>query len=386
MKKITKMKNFKIDLQMFASENPVVSANQVINDDVNNDLMLINPNNAPLVSMLRNKGVDRATSTTIKWVDNFVRPAQDVLDGAITDVAVTLDVTDVDFIINGILLSVEEEIMLVTAVAGVTATVTRGYAGTTAVAHADGVELRNMGFDNEETEEYRASKSKVQVNISNNTRIFTESYELSRTAQEVASLGNGVATELAKQELKAKERLMAQMEYAYIHGVKFESGNKRGNDGLLNLVGTYGITYDAGAAAISIDKLEDVTELIFRAGGQGELSAGQYYVLANTNQTRKINDFNASKVRTERGEQVAGELVNFVDTNVGRINIMQVPSMPTDKILIVNLENATEKELAAFRILIQGTNGLVDRYQIDGESTIEMVGLPKSALIENLTV
>lgn len=381
------MKILKLMLQMFTSQNPVVSANQIVQNDINNDLMLINPNFAPLISYLRNKGVVATGSTTIEWIDNYVRPVQDTINGALTDVATSVVVDDADFGINGILLQIDDEIMLATAwdEGTKTFTVTRGYAGTTAAAHSDGAEIRNLGFDNAEDAEYVASKSKIPVNIDNYTRVFTESYELSRTAQSVNAQGLGGATQLALEEEKAKQRLMGQMEYALIHGRKFKSGNKRGNDGILNLISIYGITNDAGATAISITTIEDTTELIFRAGGQAMLAAGRYAIVANTNQARKINDFNNDKVRTTRTDNTAGEIINFVDTTHGRLTILQTASFPKDQIGVVNLDDLTEKQLSAFRIVRQGTNGLVDRFQIDGETTFEMKGLPLAALITNLT-
>ena len=162
------------------------STNQAISNDILDELQLVNPNNSPIIShILRGGRVDKATSTTIEWIDHYERKTTSSLKVALSAGVTEIQVVDEDILVQDALLSIGDEIVKVIKVkTDNKADVTRGYAGTISTAGniAANTIVQSLGIEMEEGGELKKSSVRLPVHITNNTGIIYEEYEVNRNS------------------------------------------------------------------------------------------------------------------------------------------------------------------------------------------------------------
>lgn len=389
-----------------AVNNPIQTTGQVLVNDMNEEFKLINPNYHPLVSWLRARGKRRScVSTTAEWFSQSPRPMADELAADMTDVATTMVVTDDLFGFVDQLIRIGDEIVLVTAVSedNLTLTITRAQNGTTATAHTTGDLVEMLALDVGEADGAIEGNQTVKERYTNYTQIFMETYGLTRTAQSVYAHGNGGMNQLSVEEELATRNLMKQMETSYMKGIKkkvskLKNGKNqefRNCDGLETMIETNGIVNVVGGA-LTFEAIEDLANDIFEAGGAAGLAAGMYYILAPTNQVRRLNALNQNIVdgsgnalnRVTRMDKdpVLGTNILQVQTSVGVLNVMPMSTMSKTKLIVADLEELMEVELRPYSNTKQGEAGLQDKYMLEGESTLEVGALKIQGIMTGLTV
>ncbi len=375
-------------IQVFAgggTTGKINTTNQLISNDISDELNLINASVSPVVShILRGGRKTPTTSTTIEWIDTYIRKTDTFLAADITDAETSLTVTHGEVLVKDSLLSVEDEVVYVTAVSGDTATITRGYGGTTAEAHTKGVEIKNMGIFMEEGGELKPSTVKLPTNIENKTGIIYEQFEVTETAKHTYIQGQSGLSAYQIESMKKKEEIMSIMENKILNSVKFTDGLKRNNDGVKALIKKHGIMVDAEGAELTKAFLDKVVKQIIDAGGGNDLAAGKYFVIAPYDQVNRIDNFNKETIRTSQDERVTGTKITQIVTTGGTLNVFHANSLNADEMGIMNLEELEMKELYPFKEELGAKTSLGEKYFIHGEFTVKLGKCPCQMWVKNL--
>jgi len=153
-------------------------------------------------------------------------------------------------------LAMGSENMLVTArganSGGVTTyTVTRGYDGTTAIAHTAGKSFRIVATDEAEGADATTDQSEFSYSDISYTQIFRRELIKSGTEQAVDVFGN--INDLSREGMKKMEELHMEVQSALLYGVgRDDTGTKkRRMRGLKDYSAQVGNTIDAGAVALT---------------------------------------------------------------------------------------------------------------------------------------
>lgn len=375
-------------IQVFAgggTTNQINTTNQLISADISDELNLINASVSPIVShILRGGRKTPTTSTTIEWIDSYIRKTDTVLSANIGDSDTTLTVAHEEVLVKDSLLAIEEEVVYVTAVSGATATVTRGYGSTTKVAHNKGVEIKNMGIFMEEGGELKPSTVKLPVNIENKTGIIYEQFEVTESAKHTYIQGQNGLSAYQMESMKKKEELLSIIENKILNSVKFVSGMSRNNDGVKALIRQHGIVVDAEGAELTKAFIDKVVKQIIDAGGGNDLAAGKYFIVAAYDQVNRIDNFNKDTIRTSQDEKVTGTKITQIVTTGGTLNVFHANSLNRDEALIMNLEELEMKELYPLKEEIGAKTKLADNYFIHGEFSVKLGKCPCQMWVKNL--
>ena len=381
-----------------ATVSTMNSSDLFTQEDINNTLKAINKNINPLWSLLLASGrVDQVQSTDIAWFTKNSRPSTARLGADITDVATTLTVDDEDFGVVEQIIRIDDELLKVTAVSGtpaITLTVTRGFGGTTATAHTTGTQVKFNGFDLPEDSDAIQGKMVKQKKYTNITQPVMEQFELTETAKAVLPQGTSNKKALALELVSTMETLQGQIENAIVSGVKFDSGNTRRMAGLESIVEDNGIVKQINGD-LTFEAIDEACRDLAYAGAKARLKSGMYYLVAPLAQIPKINALNQNIVdssgnaiqrisRTQ--DEILGTEILQIRTSAGTIKVLEVDSMTESKVGIFDIEELRLKALVPVSMKNLALTGLVDKYMLHGEYSIE-VGKPTlQLLMTGLTV
>jgi hypothetical protein len=345
-------------------------------------LLLLNEHQTPLVSLLGFS--DPVTQVEHVWFEDEMFADESVINNGANVLAgdTSFDVADAEPFRANQVIKVDDELMLVTNVSGTTLTVTRGYAGTTAVGHNDGAKVEVMFVEGVEGADARAARFKARKRVSNYTQIFDETISISGTAAAVSQYGidDLYDHERAKKILE----LALQLEKAAINGIKYESG-----DGLTRQMG--GLRYfiqtnvvDASGAALDDTKLNDAMQKIYEKGGFA--NGGMYKIMVGAKQKRAISGFQKSDIRLTRAENTRGQVVDFFVSDFGQAEIILNNNLAPDEVIIFDANRVAIKPLQGreFTHEYLGKKGDYFEGQIVGEYTLQFVQEKAHARIKNL--
>lgn len=375
-------------IQVFAgggTADQINTPNQIISNDISDELNLINASVSPIVSHILRGGRKTPTnSTTIEWIDSYIRKTDTLLNVNITDTDTTLTVDHAEVLVKDSILSIEDEIVYVESVSGATATIKRAYGGTTAEAHTKGVEIKNMGIFMEEGGELKPSTVKLPMNIENKTGIIYEQFEVTESAKHTYITGQSGMTAYQVESMKKKEEIMSILENKILNSVKFVAGTSRNNDGVKSLIKKHGLVRDAQGVELTKAFFDDVVKDIIDAGGGNDLAAGKYFVVAPYGQVNRIDNFNKETIRTSQDERVTGTKITQIVTTGGTLGVFHANSLNGDELGILNLEELKIRELYPLKEEMGAKTKLADNYFIHGELTVELGKVPCQMWVKNL--
>lgn len=346
--------------------------------DIDPLIRMLSPTETPLQSGL---GSDRRTvlatdgcfEKKIEWQDDTILTPQSataasIIDGVVTTVTVTTG-EQLRFAVGDVI-QIENEKMRITAYGGGAdqLTVTRGVFGTTAVAHTTvGTLITNLGAALPEGSDPGQVRSQDRNNRFNLTAIFGPT-PVTVTGTEMAVRKYGLSTtEFDYQAaLRMKEEVI-KLEQQLVYGTRFEdgSGQWRQMGGISFYVTT---NVDATASALTQTRLLDQIENCWKLGGRPDKA------LLGSKQKRFISNstnFDQDDIRLGRMDVGRGQVVDFFDSDFGRIDfVMHRWLRPTD-IFIFSREQATIKTLRPFQFKMLGDTGDSTKGMIVGEKTLK---------------
>lgn len=259
------------------SGNLAAALNETV---INEAFQLVLKNRPSLLSVVGPFGQSRAATEGYKmsWLDMQVSADALTVNGAVLAAATSITIAAGSVVARpGMLLSAEgsDEVMLVTAVAGLDLTVTRGVAGTAADI-ADGATLTIDSVGREENSLGIDDGIFQPETVENFFQTIDTMVTFSRRA--LATMQYGNTNSMAFQVQERIRQLAIKLDRMLIRGAKLsttvggESVTYSG--GLRYWAGQAGrINQDAGAAALTLDLIGDLDKEIVTRGGQTDTLA-----------------------------------------------------------------------------------------------------------------
>lgn len=344
--------------------------------DLSNELAeIIRRDNTSFLSRVGIAG--EATETKHSWMEDSLNAnsvvSAEAMDGSETDFDVTTG-QGVRLRPGSLIRNVSEagktEVMMVTGVAGDTATVVRGYGSTTAETHSTGATFRIISNAAQEGQDAPADESKIRTKVSNYTQIFQKGIQISYTMRAV--LQAGVADEYTHQVSRRLMEVMRDLDSALILGI---SGSTQGSDtvyrtmgGLLEFASQVGGNVTSTSEALTLSVVNDMCKQIWDDGGYPN------FILVGGKQKRAISAFDQSARRSAYDGQVAGYVVDKIVTDLGfMLDVIVDPWMPDDTVVVGDINKVKVMPLrdSAMRVEDIAKTGASYKGQIYGEYTAE---------------
>ncbi|MCR8937638.1 DUF5309 family protein [Brevibacillus laterosporus] len=335
-------------------------------ESVVDEILLLNPNQTPMLNLLGFS--NPVISTTHVWYEDEVFATKANVTTAADAAATTLVVSDIEPFRDGLIVQVNEEMLLVQSIELTTKslTVVRGYGGTTAAAIAKNSQIEVMFVEGTEGARARDPRYKSRAKVENITQIFDDSIEVSGTAQSLAQYGIGdqYGYEKAKKELE----LALQLEKAIINGLYFDNGKVRQMRGIRNYIQSNVITADS---AITTALLNDTAQKIYTLGGFS--SGGRYAFVVPAKQKRAISELAGDKLRLTQAETARGQVVDHIVNDFGSFPVIMNDNLKSDEILLIDTNRIAIRPLAdrSFSHTLLGVTGDRQQGMIVGEYTLE---------------
>lgn len=351
-------------------------------ESVVDEILLLNPNSTPLLSMLG--FAEAITNTEHVWYEDemFATKTTATANKTATDTAIA--VASVEPFRERQVIAIGDELLLVTAVdAGAkTITVQRGYAGTTAAAIVANADIDVMFVEGEEGADARAARSKPKTKVANVTQIFDDTVSISGSAASVALYGNGGKTTYETEKQKKQLELALQLENALINGRYFDNGVKRGMRGMRQSIQTNVIR--AQNAQIADTMLVDLAQMVHAAGGFK--TGGDYKFLVPAGQKLKISRFSSDKLRVDQASDADGRVVDYIVCDFGRFEVKMNDNLNAKEVIFFDANRAKVRPLADREFFHEYLGKKGDRYegQVLGEYTFEFKQEKAHARIEGL--
>ena len=266
----------------------------------------------------------------------WLQDTRAVLADAVNTANLTSDSTLTSVIVDtgalfqtGDLIKIGTEYMHVTGVSSNTLTCSRHYGGTQST-HADDAVVSIVGRSRIEGTDTSDSAYTEPSSATNCVSIFHKEIDISRSAANLQRYGIG---NLVQWEIdKAMMELPRLLNLMFFHGQR-----KAGSSSTASMMGGFA-TYDTTNAtalsstpALTQKNLEDELQQCVDAGGSPSL------IICNTWAKRKIADWFAGSVRTERSESMGGISIDRITSPLNvELNVVVDKDCPTDFLYIVD--------------------------------------------------
>jgi hypothetical protein len=336
-----------------------------VKQSVTDELLLLNPHQTPLISML---GFGEAvTQTTHQWYEDEMIATETITSASALIGDTTVNVADGSIFRAGDVVKIGSELLKITAVATNALTVTRGYAGSSAAAVASGAIVSFLFVEGTEGANARSARSKARSPKSNLTQIFDDTVSVSGSAQAVTQYGVSNLYEYEKQ--KKQLELVLQLEKALINGVSYESGNVRQMKGIRQFISS---NVTAVGGPLTAIKINDLAQDIYEAGGFK--TGGNYKIIVPAKQKRVISGFDSSALHIAREDVGRGSVADYFVSDFGQFEIALNNNLAPDELLIVDTNRLAIRPLVGrdFFHKYMGEVGDSTTGTVVGEYTLEL--------------
>lgn len=299
--------------------------------DVEDAIYMISPFDVPFLGTYGPSrgsvlGRDTTTSTKIEWLEDELVPGSDTLNGAIlaADGDITVDNSD-RFKVND-LIRVGDEFMRVTAVDSPGAgdlTVERSWGTPAAADAADGATVLILGNLPSEGDDPVSGINFQRVQPFNYTQIYQDEVEVTRSEEKEAKYG--VRSESSYQIGKRLKENAIKLERNLILGTREQdtTGRRRSHGGLDFFITTGEDSSTTDITTGDGTPLLDQLQNSFDRGGMVDILA------VGGTQKRNLSTLNSTDIRFAREENIRGAVVDYFDSDFGRIYIVLNRWVPT---------------------------------------------------------
>lgn len=305
-----------------------------VKESVVDQILLLNPHQTPMINLV---GFGQPIGNVEhSWFEDEMFAFKSKVTGAKTASDTSIVVADAEPFRAGHVVKVNDELMLVTAVntGTKTLTVTRGYAGTTAAAIADGAQIEVLFTEGNEGADARAARYKQRKRVSNFSQIFDDTIEISGTS---LAMNQWNITNIYEYERQKKIlELALQLEKAIINGIKYENGTKRMMGGIRYFIQTNVIDGSGlnGTTVTYETLLTQAFRQIYEAGGME--TGAHYVIMTGAKQKTALSNFDVEKIRLTRQENTRGQVVDHWVSDFGEAEIILNNNLQPDEILIID--------------------------------------------------
>ncbi len=295
--------------------------------DVEDAVQMISPFDVPFLGtfgMDRGSilGSDDTTQVKVEWLEDELVPGSDALDGAIVTGSAFITVDNRTYFKTNDLLRIDDEYLRVSGYGSTAATLTveRSWGTPVAGSHSDNATILILGTLPQEGANPVSGINFQRTQPYNVTQIFQDEVEITRSEEKEAKYG--VASEAAYQMGKRIKENAIKFERNLILGTRNQdtSNEKRSFGGLDYYIST---GTDSSTTTITETLLVNQLQNSFDRGGNVDLLA-----MGGT-QKRAISQFDQSDIRFARDENIRGAVVDWIDSDFGRIFLVLNRWVPT---------------------------------------------------------
>lgn len=287
-----------------------------LREDISPILSALLMNDPRLVGMIATG--DDTDRTEFSWLDDKMNPHIVTLSAAIDNVVVsmTLNAGLGKHIRIGTLLkdkaAGKTEVIQVTDAVGDVLTIVRGYGSTNAEAHAAGAEFMMVGKPLQENSIATAFVASQRARNSNFTQIFERTINLSRNTIDQGALA--IDNEFNHQLNQKSIELTREFNLSLIYGIKSATAGSdtelRTTGGILEYLRQAGANYSNVAAVFTAAFINDMVNDCWKDG------AAPTDIILNSALNRKLQSFDADKIRTDRSDRGVGRFITFFRNDV----------------------------------------------------------------------
>ena len=307
----------------------ITQARRVV--DMAKDIALLDPNDAPFVTILKlaKKDVRVAYSPKIEWLEDDYLSVHGALGAALDTSSTSVTVADGSIFRPNDIITIPKtgENMLVKSVAANVLTVTRGYGSTPAAAGTSGDDVLVIGNAFPENATMRDRLSTKEVAKYNYTQIFRTPFELSATEAASKLYGGKDKAYQRKKFAVEHKRDIATSIYFGQRKEDTTTGVRRTMGGLIEFIkeGSNVEEFKSGSTGSEEnftykEFITNVAEPAFRHGSDNKL------MLCGTTTMAAIAAWDVDKLMTEVGEdKTFGVSVKKLITPFGTLNIVYDP-------------------------------------------------------------
>ena len=351
-------------------------------EDVADLVGIVAPVETPLLDALGDP-LAAATSTRHEWLEDELLPnAGAINQAALNDAAkntASFDVADGSVFRSGDLIQAEgsAEAILVTAVAGNTLTVARGYGASTRSPLVHEQKLTVLGNAQLEGAEAGAARFTLRTRRSNYTQIFAATVQVSGTEAAVRQIG--VDDEMDYQKTNRLRELLRDLENTVINGVapaatpEGSATVRRTMRGILKSLSTNAMTSGNGYLPadnnLSEDHLNQALRTIWEiSGSKPDL------IVCGGAQKRRINGFVASMQRFSPQDETFKKLVSTYESDYGVCRVVLSRYVPADAVVFLDSTRASVVPLMgrSFQFKPLAVTGDYQSGEVVGEYTLEL--------------
>lgn len=294
--------------------------------DMEDAIHLISPFDVPFLGTYGAEGgsalsSEDTSSKKVEWIEDELVPSSDTVNETFSNSDTTLTVDNGGYFKANDLIRIGDELLVVSAVSGNDLTVSRGYGDSSAAAASDGAKITILGTLPVEGADPVSGVNFQRVSKYNMTQIYQDELEVTRSEEKAAKYG--VSSEIAYQGGKRLKEAAIKLEQNIILGSRYEdTGAKKRSMGGLDYFITSNV--DAATTSLTMTKINDQMQNSFNAGGNVSL------LVVGGAQKRVINGFDADDIRFSQDENIRGAVVDFLDTDFGRVYVMLNRWVPSD--------------------------------------------------------
>jgi hypothetical protein len=277
--------------------------------------------------------------TKVEWLKDTMSPRSTTAAEAIDNSETDIDVTEGSYFKEGDILLVDSELMYVQTVVTNTVTVTRGFAGSSAVAHDNGATVQRATIARVEGADYDTGHTTELTDDYNYTQIFSEAIKV--TGSEQVDTKYGISDTMAYHLSKLMggsngvgEKFRAGtmpilLQNTFYHGRRYAGSASvaRSMGGFEQYVTTN--KTNLSGRALTRKDVEDLFVKCFLAGGKPDT------IVMNAWLRRKISSFYEGLITTTRSESRGGSTITSIQTDFGEVEVMFDYLCPTDRLYMI---------------------------------------------------
>jgi len=295
---------------------------------------------APLLKLLGLNGESKFRllnfpRTKVEWLEDTMAPRSGTVNEALDSSETGVDVAtgQGDYLKAGDVILVDSELMYVSSVATDTATVVRGFAGTTAASHSDQAAWKLATVARLEGADFTTGYTTSVTNPYNYTQIFSEAVKVTGSEQndEKYGISDTMAYHISKLMgdggKAGKLPILLQQAAYYGKRAAGSSTTARAMGGIEQYV-TTNVT-NLSSAALTRKSIEDLMQLCYLAGGAPNT------LVCNAWLRRKITSFYEGSIFTDRSEERGGSKITTIVTDFGDIEVVFDRWCPTDRMYLI---------------------------------------------------
>ena len=356
--------------------------------DVEDAIWLISPFDVPLQGGMGADGrtalsVDSCFEKKVEWLDEVLLTPKTTVAAAVTLTTATNLVVAAGTGINfqtGDVLQIDAEQVQVTGY-GSTAdnlTITRGFNSTTATTYATGDTVIGVGSALAEGSDPPAARAVDRVDRFNYTQVFGPvAVQVSGTEQVVQKYGL-VGTEFDHQVANRIKELAIGVEQSLINGIVSAGSATVGRTlgGFVNYIST---NVDTTTTTLTDSAILTQMQAAFDAGGNPDR------FMLGSKQKRVVSGLDSSNIRYQQQTNTRGQVVEFYDTDYGRVSIILNRWCLVNQAFLFSREQATLLTLRPMQFEMLAKTGDSVKGQVVAEKSLRFRRQTHAARFNALT-